>query len=261
MLMIGLFLLYFASPMLVDGRFVELVSGEWHPDSSFGLSAMIVGSALLSIGATLLAFIYAISITLTIDRLPRGSRVREGAIVLFRMLTAIPTVVYGFLGVILLLPFMRSISDGSGMSLLSAIVVLSLVITPTMVLFLHESFENVPPEYSTIIHSLGGDRVDYQLYLLLRYRYRGLILTLIMGFGRAVGDTMIALMLSGNATSLPSSPLDSIRTLTAHIALLFAGDFDSMEFQSIFASGLILFLSSAIVVMTLRSIRRADEQV
>ena len=124
-LMIGLFLLYFASPMLVDGRFVELVSGEWHPDSSFGLSAMIVGSALLSIGATLLAFIYAISITLTIDRLPRGSRVRESAIVLFRMLTAIPTVVYGFLGVILLLPFMRSISDGSGMSLLSAIVVLA----------------------------------------------------------------------------------------------------------------------------------------
>ena len=135
------------------------------------------------------------------------------------------------------------------------------MITPTMVLFLHESFENVPPEYSTIIHSLGGDRADYQLYLLLRYTYRGLILTLIMGFGRAVGDTMIALMLSGNATSLPSSPLDSIRTLTAHIALLFAGDFDSMEFQSIFASGLILFLSSAIVVMTLRSIRRADEQV
>ena len=76
----------------------------------------------------------------------------------------------------------------------------------------------------------------------------------LLALGRALGDTMIALMVAGNATAQPESLLDPVRTLTAHIALVMSADFDSMEFKTIFACGIILYLWTAILTLSLRSL-------
>jgi len=144
------------------------------------------------------------------------------------------------------------------MSLLSAALMLSLVVTPTMVLFFVDSFAAAPREYRSIVHALGGEEASYQRRVLLPFRFSSLLTGFLLGLGRALGDTMIALMLAGNSPRLPASLLEGGRTLTAHIALLFAGEFDSLEFRSVFASGLVLFLLSLLLWFFLRLLRGSD---
>jgi phosphate transport system permease protein len=254
--LIVLFLGYFSAPLIVEGGLWQILGTQWHPEVSYGLLPMLAGSLLIATIATLLAFVYALAIALSLDQLSDG-RAKNLLLNLLNLLTAIPTVVYGFLGVILLVPLMRGLIGGSGLSLIAAALVLSLVVAPTIVLFLHESFVSMPASYSTIVHALGGDRVAYQMRVLLPHRARGLSIGLVMGFGRAIGDTMIALMVAGNAVAMPSSLGGSVRTLTAHIALLFAGDFDSVEFRSIFASGMLLFGFSLLMLVWVRYMRRS----
>jgi phosphate transport system permease protein len=97
--------------------------------------------------------------------------------------------------------------------------------------------------------------IQYQLFVLLPYHRRSILVGISLGLARAMGDTMIALMVAGNSIQLPQSLGDSVRTLTAHIALLFAGDFESMTFRSIFASGLILFGLTALVLWGIDRLR------
>ena len=252
--LIFLFLAYFSMPLITQSGVWQLLGSVWDPPDAYGLLPMITGSLLVATLATFLAFVYALAIALMLDRM-QHSGIRRVLLSFFTLMSAVPTVVYGFLGVILLLPLMRGLLGGSGMSLLSAALVLSLVVTPTILLFLHESFAHTPRSYSMIVHALGGDRVEYQMRVLLPHSSRGLSVALVMGFGRAIGDTMIALMVAGNAVAMPDSLSESVRTLTAHIALLFAGDFDSPEFRSIFASGILLFTFSLLMLTLIRSAR------
>jgi len=95
------------------------------------------------------------------------------------------------------------------------------------------------------------------LRFLLAYNRKGIGAGVAMGLGRALGDTMIALMLAGNAVLVPKHPGDPVRTLTGHIALLFAIDFDSVAFRSVFVSGLLLFILSLILLLLIRFLRNA----
>jgi phosphate transport system permease protein len=169
---------------------------------------------------------------------------------------SIPTVVYGLIGALLLVPLIRSVwAESSGMSLLSAALMLSLVIAPTMVLFFLDSFRSTPTEFAQIASALGGQTIQYQLYVLLPYHRRSIGVGISLGLARAMGDTMIALMIAGSSIRIPHHLTDSVRTLTAHIALLFAGDFDSMAFRSIFASGLILFGLTVVLLGAIHRLR------
>jgi len=249
LLVLVLFLGYFSLPLLRTEAIGELLGG-----ADVSLLAMLTASLVLSVTATLLATLFALAVALSLESMP-SSRLKVLMLGFVNLLTAIPTVVYGFVGVVVLIPFMRDVTGGSGYSLLTAALVLSLVVTPTIILFFNDSFRSVPKTYKSIVYALGGNSEHYQLKVLLRAASRGLSVGVMMGFARAIGDTMIALMLSGNALVMPDSLSGSARVLTAHIALLFAGDFDSLEFRSIFASGLLLFLLSTIVVMLMRRMR------
>jgi len=233
-----------------------LFSSNWHPSAGqYGLLAMIIGSLSVATISTLLALIYALSISLAIESMSEGF-LRRWLIGLIHLLTSIPTVVYGFLGLVVVVPLARDILGGSGMSMLVASCVLSGVIAPTMILFFHDTFSNIPSHYKSVVYALGGNSIDFQFGILLKYARNSIGIGIAMGFARAIGDTMIALMIAGSSISIPTSPLDSIRTLTAHIALLFAGDFESMEFKAIFISGLMLFCISFFVLLVLRYLRR-----
>lgn len=170
-------------------------------------------------------------------------------------MTSVPTVVYGLVAVFLLVPTIRAGFSGSGFSWLAAMLTLAMLVLPTIVLLVDSQFAVVSPEIRLTAAALGFSRTQTLLHLTLPLSSRGLVAAAVLGFGRAVGDTLIPLMLSGNAVQLPHSLLDPLRTLTAHIALVVATDSQSAAYSSLFACGVILFVFSTTVNLGLRRLR------
>ena len=101
---------------------------------------------------------------------------------------------------------------------------------------------------------VGGSEIQKFLYVTLPNSWGGILVGCTLATGRALGDTLIALMIAGNAVQVPGSLLDPARTLTSHIALVFAADYDSMEFKAIFACGMTLYLFTTLLVVMVRTI-------
>lgn len=248
-----LLLAAFCVPLFTSGRLNEILSWNWQPFSGqFGILPMCAGSLALSALALILAFPVAIGICTLIHVLTRGPMARF-LLVLIHFMTSIPTVIYGFVSVFLLVPRVRDwFEAGSGFSLLTAALTLSVLILPTIVLVFHARLEQLDPVLRLASEAMGLSRIQQMRYVLLPAASRGLAVAAILGFGRAMGDTLISLMLAGNAAQFPGSLFASIRTLTAHIALVLATDSQSMAYQSVFAAGLLLFLLTGVVNLLIR---------
>lgn len=247
------FLLWFSWPLLAQGKIATIVSLSWRPfHGQFGILPMIAGSLSLALPAMLLAFPMALGITLFAHGL--GPRLPGKAVLtLIHFMTSIPTVVYGFAAVFLLVPLLRTtFARGSGFSWLAAMLALTILVLPTIVLFIHTQFSLVEPEITRTTQALGMSNAQRLLAVTLPLSRRGLLAGGILGFGRAMGDTMIPLMLSGNAPIMPGSPLASMRTMTAHIALVVSTDSQDAAYYSLFACGIILFLTTFAVNLGLR---------
>ncbi|GAB6058504.1 PstC family ABC transporter permease [Desulfonatronum parangueonense] len=254
-----LVLIYLVLPLFTSGNLGAVFSWQWLPfQGSFGILPMVTGSLLLSLGALVLATPLAVGVSCFVQVLAPG-RIRGLFLAMIHYMTSIPTVIYGFVSVFLLVPLMRQWFDrGTGFSLLTAMLVLTLLILPTIVLVFHATLREVDRSSRITCASLGFSRPSYIRHVLLPLSRRGLLIAVILGFGRAVGDTLISLMLAGNAPMVPGSPLDSIRTLTAHIALVVATDSQSTFYHSVFASGLILFLIMILINLILRRLGRGS---
>jgi phosphate transport system permease protein len=248
------FLAAFTLPLLQDGGLLRLLTWDWRPDrGQHGVLPMVVGSLLLATAAMLLALPLAIGVCLFVHGLgPRRLGRLLFAVVAF--MTGIPTVVYAFVAVLYLVPLVRQLSHGagSGYSLLAAACTLALLVLPTLVLVIDASWRGIAPSLLQTGEALGLSRTQVLLHLVLPLSWRGLAVAAVLAFGRAIGDTMIALLVAGNAAQLPHSPLDPVRALTAHIALVFEVDTQSQLYWSIFACGLILLLVTAAVNLAAR---------
>lgn len=242
-LFIFVLLVYFCLPLVTSGGMSSVLSWQWKPFAGeFGILPMCAGSLFLSVFALGLAFPAAIGICGFATVLAPRSLARF-TLVLVHFMTSIPTVIYGFVSVFLLVPLVRDwFSTGTGFSFLTAGLSLSLLILPTIVLVFHARLQQIDPALRLAAEAMGLTPVRQFLHVLVPAASRGLVVAAILGFGRAIGDTLISLMLAGNAPRIPDSLFDSIRTLTAHIALVLATDSQSMSYRSVFASGLILFL-------------------
>lgn len=253
------FLLYFCLPLLEPGALGDLLTTDWRPfQGSFGILPMAVGSLALALSAVPLAFPVAVGVCCFMHG---AGPTRAGRVVLrtVQLMTSVPTVVYGFVAVFVLVPLLRNVfHHGSGFSWLAATLGLAVLILPTMILMIHGQFEVVEPRIRLTATALGLTRAQQLVHLVIPLSRRGFASALILGFGRAVGDTMIPLMLSGNAPQIPGSVFDSIRALTAHIALVVATDSQSLAYLSLFAAGLFLFVTTAGVTLGLRWIQGGD---
>ncbi|MDP3284882.1 MAG: ABC transporter permease subunit [Desulfobacterales bacterium] len=256
--LILIFMLFLGFPLFREGYFFTLLTTPWNPDHGlFGIYPMLSGT--LSIVFLSLCWAFPLSLgasaLISVIAPPGFAKFCKKTV---QMLTGIPTVIYGFVGVFLLVPFVREVfASGSGMSILSASFMLSMVISPTMILIFTDTFESIPASYSAAADALGASPVQKFVYVILPYSRHGIFAGLILSVGRAMGDTLIALMLAGNAVAVPGSILDSARTLTAHIALVIAADFDSIEFKTIFAAGLVLYAFTAFIILLVRIIGSA----
>jgi len=251
------FMVMLSLPVLESGMLGKILTDPWSPDHGrFGIPAMIAGTFYIASLSLVISFPVSLGCSFFMQithRGPAGQLLKK----LVQFMTAIPTVIYGFVGVFLLVPLVRDFfSHGSGMSILSAAVMLGLLISPTMILLFCASLEGVPKIYTDAVVSLGATPFQKLFYVILPQAWPGILTGVILGFGRAMGDTLVALMLSGNSVMFPSSVLDPARTLTAHIAMIIAADFDSIEFRTIFVSGAVLYLMTGLGILGARILGR-----
>lgn len=220
----------------------------WNPaKGKYGILPMIYTTFIIAVPAVFAGFF--LSLGFACFAASTGHRLlKKPAIALIRTASAIPTIVYAFIGVFLIVPFIRNIgATGSGYSILSASLMLALLISPTMIFFFYDSIIKSLKSLKTGGLVLGATKTETLLYLVIPNAKNGIYSGLFLGMGRAIGDTMISLMLAGNSISFPLSPFESGRTLTAHIGLVMAADYDSPEFGSIFACGILLYLITAVL--------------
>ena len=250
------FLLWFSLPLFQGDMLMSLFSWHWRPtEGVFGILPMVAGSLCLAISSMVIAFPVGVGLCGFIHGIG-PTRLAKPLMGMVRFMTSIPTVVYGLVSAFLLVPFLRNGFSGSGFSWLAALLTLALLVLPTVVLILDNQFRLLHEEMHLGAMALGLSPVQQFLRLTLPLSWHGLLMAMALGFGRAIGDTMISLMLAGNAPQLPHSLLDSIRTLTAHIALVIATDSQSMTYASLFACGLMLATVSVLVNLALYRLRR-----
>lgn len=254
------FMILLSMPVVKSGMLWNILTDPWSPDhGQFGILSMMVGTCYIAFFSLSISFPVSLGCSFFIQITHQkglGKHLKR----IVQLMTAVPTVIYGFVGIFLLVPVIRNLfSYGSGMSILSASIMLGLLISPTMILFFSQSFAQVPKTYIDAIDALGGTAFQKLFHVILPHAWPGILTGLILGFGRAMGDTLVALMLSGNSVMMPSSILDSTRTLTAHIAMVIASDFDSIEFKTIFICGAVLYLMTCSGVFAARLLKQKSK--
>lgn len=252
---IFLFLAYFSLPLLDAASLPALFSWSWAPAAGeYGILAMLTGTLLAALPAVALAFPLAVGVVSLANGLapPWAARLLIGVV---QFMTSVPTVVWAFVSAFLVVPWVRTATATSGFSWLALVLTLALLVTPTIVLVLSAQLRQLPAELRLTASALGFSPGQYLLHVAFPRIRTGFATALVLACGRAVGDTIIALMVSGNAPVVPGGPLDPLRTLTAHIALVLATDAQSVAYASLFASGLLLCLASVTLNLILLKAR------
>ncbi len=247
------FMMLLGFPLIEGGHFFKILTRPWLPDQGvYGIYPMIIGTLSIAFLSMMFSLPMSLGCAAFIGVLG-GGRFPLFLKRTVQFMTGIPTVLYGFVGIFLLVPFIRELFiSGSGMCILSASVLLSILVAPTMILFFTDSFSQVPRSYLEVVDALGGSKVQKLFYIVIPCSWRGILTGIILALGRAIGDTLIALMVAGNSVAVPRSVLDSARTLTSHIALIIASDFDSLEFRTLFACGITLYVFTTLIVIAMR---------
>lgn len=249
LLSITFFIVREGAPLIFSVGLANFFSTDWRPLSQhYGIGAMIVGSALVTGGALLVGVPLGIACALVLGEMaPRSARLVLKPTI--EILAGIPSVVYGFMGIAVLLPWIRQNLGGPGASGLAGAVILGVMILPTIIAISLDALRAVPASYREASLAMGATQWQTIWRVVLPAARSGLVAAVILGVGRAVGETMAVVMVTGNAVQIPSTPLEPLRTLTANLALEMAyaaGDHRS----ALFATAIVLLLA----IVTLNTI-------
>jgi len=236
-----------------------LLGERWVPSQgSYGILPMIVSSFWVTFGALALGIPLGLACTIFLCEWTPASvaTVLRPAI---HLLAAIPSVIYGFWGLVVLVPLVRNYLGGPGMSILSGSLILGFMILPTIISISEDSLKALPPTFKQGALALGATHWQTIWRVLIPAARSGIVASIILGMGRALGETMALIMILGNAVKMPSSFLDSARTLTTNIGIEM-GYASGDHRQALFATGIVLFL----IIMILNALaiffsrRRSD---
>jgi phosphate transport system permease protein len=220
---------------------------EWYPTSQsnvrYGVLALIAGTASVTLLAMAIAVPFGLGAAIFISEFCTG-KWRESIKVVIELLAAIPSVVWGFIGLTVMNPLIIKIFNAPiGLNVLNGGIILALMSVPIIVSIGEDALKAVPDSYREAALALGATRWQLVYRVLLPAAKNGLLAAVLLGVGRAVGETMAVLMATGHAIKIPTSPLDSVRTLTATIAAeLGEAPVHSQHYQVLFIIGILLFI-------------------
>lgn len=236
-----------------------LLGYDWSPSDqppSFGILPMIVGSIYVTVGAIILGVPIGILTSVFMAKIcpPQIYRLIKPAV---DLLAGIPSVVYGFFGIVVLVPLVRETFGGNGSSILTASLLLAIMILPTIIGISESSLKSVPDELYEGAVALGASHERAVFGIILPAAKSGIMAAVVLGVGRAVGETMAVKMVAGNQAvlRLPTELLKGTRTLTANIVLEM-GYAEGLHRQALIATGVVLFVLVLLINLLFSLINR-----
>lgn len=230
-------------------------SPRWKPTSeynpTYGILALVAGTASVTGLAMIVAIPFSLGAAIYIGEFATG-RTRETLKVLVELLAAIPSVVWGFIGLTIMNPLIIELFDVPvGLNVLNAGVILGLMAAPIMTSIAEDSLKAVPDRYREAAEAMGATRWQVIFKVVLPAAKNGLLGAVLLGVGRGFGETMAVLMASGHSINLPDSIFDSVRALTATIAAeLGETAVGSEHYQALFTIGIMLFVITFLINLT-----------
>lgn len=240
--LICLFLFANGIPAMAEIGLPEFLFGDtWRPSSDeFGIFPMIIGSLYVTAGALVIGVPIGILTAIFLSRFAhaRFARILGDGV---ELLAGIPSVVFGFFGLMVIVPFIRDYMPGRGLSLLAAALILGIMILPTVITVSKSALDAVPRSYYEGALALGADHERSVFFIVVPAALSGIMAAVVLGIGRAIGETMAVVMVAGNQPAIPLSIFDGVRTLTANIVLEMGYAAD-LHRGALIATGVVLFV-------------------
>lgn len=255
-ILICIFLFASGIPAIKEiGAFKFLLGTSWKPANNlYGILPMIVGSFYVTAGALIIGVPIGVLTAVFMARFaPRSIYAPLKAAV--NLMAGIPSVVYGFFGLVVLVPFIREAFGGRGMSVLTASVLLGLMILPTIISVSETSIRAVPESYYEGGLALGASHERSVFFTVLPAAKGGIFAGVVLGIGRAVGETMAVMMVAGNQAVIPDSMLSGVRTLTTNIVLEMGYSTD-LHREALIGTAVVLFVFILIINLSLSLFKR-----
>ena len=261
--LICVFLFANGVPALAQIGLPEFLFGTtWRPANDiYGIFPMIVGSIYVTAGAMVVGVPTGLLCAIFLSRFASGkiaAVLKPGV----ELLAGIPSVVYGFFGLVILVPFVRANTPdnvtGNGLSLLAASVLLGIMILPTIITVAQSALDAVPKKYYEGSLALGADHERSVFRVIVPAATSGIMASIVLGVGRAIGETMAVIMVAGNQAIVPESIFEGVRTMTANIVLEMGYAAD-LHRGALVATGVVLFVFILLITMLFNVIKKRGE--
>ena len=256
--LICIFLFANGVPAIAEIGPLEFLGGmRWKPlNNMFGVFPMIVGSIYVTAGAIVVGVPIGILCAVFMARFcPK--KIYPILKPMIELMAGIPSIVYGFFGLVVIVPLMQDVFGGSGKSVLTASILLGIMILPTIIGVSESAIRAVPESYYEGALALGDTHERSVFRAVLPAAKSGIMAGVILGIGRAIGETMAVIMVAGNQAVIPGSLLAGVRTLTANIVLEM-GDAADLHREALIATGVVLFVFILIINLLFSLVKRRD---
>ncbi|HBA64533.1 MAG TPA: phosphate ABC transporter permease subunit PstC [Lachnospiraceae bacterium] len=269
--LICIFLFANGIPAMKEIGFIRFLTGtQWKPNNNiYGILPMIVGSIYVTAGAVIVGVPIGI-LTAVFMAMYCPRKLYRPLKAATELLAGIPSVVYGFFGLVVLVPWIRSLgrwlkelgvvrSPGNGNSILTASLLLGMMILPTIIGVTESAIRSVPAQYYEGALALGATRERSIFRVIMPAAKSGVIAGIVLGVGRAIGETMAVIMIAGNQPRMPQSLLKGVRTLTANIVMEM-GYAAELHREALIATGVVLFVFILIINFSVALLNRRTER-
>ena len=259
---ICIFLFCNGLPAMAEIGVFEFLGGQkWSPTNvpaSYGIFNMIIGSIYVTAGALVIGVPIGILTAVFLAKFCPAPlyKVLKPAT---ELLAGIPSIVYGFFGLMVIVPFVRENFGGNGSSLLSASIVLGIMILPTIIGVSESALRAVPESYYEGALALGATKERSVFRTILPAAKSGVLAGVVLGIGRAIGETMAVVLIAGNQVQIPDSLTDGVRTLTANIVLEM-GYSTGLHREALIATGVVLFVFILLITLSMQAIKSRSEK-
>ena len=236
-----------------------LLGRIWRPmNNEFGIFPMIIGSIYVTAGAIIVGVPIGLLCAVFMARFcpKRLYKILKPAI---DLLAGIPSIVYGFFGLVVIVPLMQNIFGGSGKSVLTASILLGIMILPTIIGVAESAIRAVPDSYYEGALALGATHERSVFFAMLPAAKSGILAGIILGIGRAIGETMAVIMVAGNQPVIPGSLLSGVRTLTANIVLEMGYAAD-LHREALIATAVVLFVFILLINLSFSLLKRRESR-
>lgn len=235
-----------------------LLGKQWKPlNDIYGIFPMIVGSIYVTAGAIIVGVPIGLLCAVFLAEFcpPALYRIVKPAV---DLLAGIPSVVYGFFALMVIVPIVQDLFGGSGKNMLTASLLLGLMILPTIIGVSESAIRAVPESYYEGALALGATRERSVFAAVLPAAKSGILAGIVLGIGRAIGETMAVIMVAGNQPVIPSGPLSGVRTMTANIVMEM-GYATGLHREALIATAVVLFVFILIINLTFSLLKRRDK--